>query len=224
VDGTRIVLVRHGESMAQERRVVGGHVGCTGLSDLGRRQAAALAERLAATAELKPAALYSSIMPRAVETATIIAGALGGHEIVQECDFCEHHPGEGDGLSYEEFDRRWPVPPAWDPELRRDPGGETWSEMAARVARGLDAVVARHPGETVVVACHGGVIVHSMVRWLRLGLDGATDRAWMNPVNTSLTEWRFGRNPFRSDGSPVELVRFNDHAHLVALAPAGRDY
>jgi probable phosphoglycerate mutase len=218
VDGTRIVLVRHGESMAQTRRVVGGHAGCTGLSDLGRRQAAALAERLAATVELKPVALYASVMPRAVETATIIAGALGGLDVVQECDFCEHHPGEGDGLSYEEYDRRWPVTEPWDAETRRDPGGETWSEMAARVARGLDVVVARYPGETVVVACHGGVVVHSMVRWFGLGLDGAADRAWMNPVNTSLTEWRFGPNPFRRGGTGVELVRFNDHSHLAGLA------
>jgi probable phosphoglycerate mutase len=219
MEGTRIVLIRHGESAAQQRRIVGGHKGCAGLSDLGRRQAAALADRLKASGELADvSALYASVMPRAVQTAQIIAPALGGPEVVQDCDFCEHHPGEGDGLSYEEFDRRWPAPQPWDPDLPRDPGGETWAGMAARVARGLDAVVERHAGQTVVVACHGGVIIHAMIRWLHLDRGGALDRAWLDPVNTSLTEWRFARNPFRPVTAALQLVRFNDHAHLAGLA------
>jgi probable phosphoglycerate mutase len=144
---------------------------------------------------------------------------------VQDCDFCEHHPGEGDGLTYEEFDRRWPVPEHWRADTRRDPGGETWAEMAARVARGLDAVVARHPGATVVVVCHGGVIVHSLIRWLQLvpfedGDGDGARRAWLDPANTSLTEWRFGSDPYGFLGgrAPLSLVRFNDHAHLMAGA------
>ena len=224
MDGTRIVLVRHGESRAQERRIVGGHIGCEGLSDLGRRQAAALRDRLAATGELGTViAVYTSLMPRAVETAGILAPALGAPDAVQDCDFCEHHPGEGDGLTYDEFDRRWPVSLPWDPDARRDPGGETWTEMAARVARGLDGVVARHPGSTVVVVCHGGVVVHSMLRWLGLpsvtGEDGDAGRVWLDPVNTSLTEWRFGPSPlpFHAGALGVSLVRFNDHAHLSSV-------
>jgi 2,3-bisphosphoglycerate-dependent phosphoglycerate mutase len=70
MEGTRIVLVRHGESLAQELGILGGHTGCTGLSTRGRRQAGALRERLASTGELAgAAALYASVMPRAIETA-----------------------------------------------------------------------------------------------------------------------------------------------------------
>jgi probable phosphoglycerate mutase len=218
VEGTRIVLVRHGESRAQELRIVGGHKGCVGLSDLGRRQVGALADRLRRTGELEGAvALYSSVMPRAVETAAILADALPVDDVREECDFCEHHPGEGDGLAWTEYDERYPAPDVWDPHLRRDPGGETWAEMAERVARGLDALVERHPGETVVVACHGGVVVQSMFRWLALDAGGGGERAWMNPMNASLTEWRFGANPFDRSTLPIELVRFNDHAHLVDI-------
>lgn len=197
--------------------MVGGHQGCTGLSDRGRRQVTALADRLRDPAELGDvAAIYSSVMPRAVETGSILADALGLDDLREECDFCEHHPGEGDGLEWEEYDRRYPAPSAWDPDLRRDPGGETWTEMAARVARGLDALVERHPGSTVVVACHGGVVVQSMLRWLHLDPAGA-HRAWMSPENASLTEWRFAANPFSKSTLPIELVRFNDHAHLVGM-------
>jgi probable phosphoglycerate mutase len=217
VDGTRIVLVRHGESRAQELRIVGGHKGCAGLSARGRKQVEALADRLRRTGELEgTSALYSSVMPRAVETAGILAGALGFDDVREECDFCEHHPGEGDGLGWDEYERLYPMAETWDPHARRDPGGETWAEMAERVARGLDAVLERHPGQTVVVACHGGVVIQSMFRWL--GLDpGGGERAWLSPANSSMTEWRFGTNPYFKTTLPIELVRFNDHAHLVDL-------
>jgi len=211
---TRIVLVRHGESRAQQERFVGGHTGCTGLSDRGRRQVEALRDRLLASGELAGAtALYSSVMARAVETARILAPALGHLEPEQDCDFCESHPGEGDGLPWTEYDQRWPRPRTWTPDTRRDPGGETFAEMGARVAGRLDRLIERHPGETVVVACHGGVVVHSVLRWF--GMDGiGRDRAWLDPVNASVTEWRLAENPYWPDTLGIELVRFNDRAHL----------
>ena len=226
MEETRIVLVRHGQSLAQQHRVIGGHRGCKGLSDRGRAQVEALRDRLADSGELAGAsALYSSVMARAAETADILAPALtglGGSDVRRECDFCESHPGEGDGLEVDEYDRRWPFPETWTVDTRRDPGGETFQEMSERVRRGLDALIERHRGETIVVACHGGVVVHSMLRWLGIDPAGMSTRAWLNPVNSSLTEWRIASRPWW--GTPVELVRFNDHAHLHgALAPRRRN-
>jgi broad specificity phosphatase PhoE len=217
MDGTRIVMVRHGESLAQELRIVGGHKGCQGLSRRGRAQVEALRDRLAGTRELgDEAVLYASVMARAVETASILAPVLGAVEIRQDCDLCEHHPGEGDGLPWEEFDERYPRPDGgrWDPDFRRDPGGETWNEMATRVAAAIDRLVERHAGGTVVVACHGGVIVQAMVRFLAMAPE-AEERAWFSPENASITEWRRAVNPYRGGTLDWELVRFNDHAHLV---------
>jgi probable phosphoglycerate mutase len=197
VGQTRIVLVRHGESKAQEGRFVGGHSGCTGLSDLGVRQVTALRDRLAGSGELAGAtALYASILPRAVQTAEIIAPALGDLEIRSE----------------DEFERRWPWPGEWTPEMRRDPGSESFADMRARVSARLDALIQAHPDETVVVACHGGVVLHSVFRWLELEPMGSRTRAWLDPVNSSVTEWRIGEH--RDWRSRVELVRFNDHGHL----------
>lgn len=214
-EGTRIVLVRHGESRAQELGILGGHVGCQGLSDTGRAQATALRDRLAASGELAGAsALYSSIMPRAVETASIIAPALGGLEVRSECDFCEGHPGEADGITWAELDERFPSD-GWDADSRRAPGWETWREMGDRVKTALDGLVERHPGETIVVACHGGVVVHSMLHFLSLDEQSAPKRAWLDATNTSLTEFRFGPNPYLKHTLPVQLVRFNDAAHLA---------
>jgi probable phosphoglycerate mutase len=219
MEGTRIVLIRHGESRAQELGILGGHNGCTGLSDLGRSQIALLFDRLASTDELAGAsALYTSLMPRAIETAEILAPALGGLEVRSECDFCEGHPGEADGLTWAELDERYPVAPGWNGNTKRAPGWETWVEMSNRVAGALESLVERHPGETVVIACHGGVVVHSMIQYLSLDLGGGSVRAWFAPDNSSLTEFRFAKNPFDDESTmPVQLVRYNDHAHLGAL-------
>ena len=214
-EGTRIVLVRHGESRAQELGVLGGHSGCQGLSSLGRSQAETLRDRLQASDELAGASvLYASVMPRAIETAEIIAPALGGLEVRPECGFCEGHLGEADGLTWAELDERYPAD-EWDADSRRAPGWETWREMGDRVSAALAGLVARHPGETVVVACHGGVVVHSMLHFLSLDTVATESRAWISPSNTSITEWRFAANPYQKGTLPVELVRFNDVAHLA---------
>ena len=218
MEGTRIVLIRHGESRAQELGVLGGHSGCTGLSDLGREQVFRLRDRLADTGELAGAsALYSSVMPRAIETAEILSPALGDLEVQRECDFCEGHPGEADGLTWTELAERYPVEPGWNGNTTRAPGWETWFEMGERVSQALEALVDRHPGETVVIACHGGVVAHSMLHYLGLDLGGGGSRAWIAPDNSSLTEFRFAPNPYEKSTLPVQLVRYNDHAHLGAL-------
>ena len=214
---TRVVLVRHGESVATVERVVGGHKGCTGLSARGGRQVELLANRLVSGGELAGAsAVYSSILPRALETADGIAGALGLSDVRADCRFCELHPGEADGMAWEEAVRRFR--PDYRPgdrtlQDRMAPGAESWAEMVDRVRDRLDELVADHAGSTVVVACHGGVVLSSMLSFLGLAAGGIGRSALDPPENTSLTEWTHEEGGWT-------LVRYNDHAHLV-LDPAG---
>src|SRR5687768_8490245 len=102
---TRLVLVRHGEAQSFVDGVIGGATGCSGLSDLGRRQATALHDRLARTNELADAmAIYTSTLPRAIETADLIAPAVGEHARSSTCELCELHVDERlDGRPFEEF-------------------------------------------------------------------------------------------------------------------------
>ena len=75
--GTRLLMIRHGESRANADGVAGGPLGDGGLTELGRRQARALAERLAMSRELDAAsAFYTSTLPRAIETGEIVARSL----------------------------------------------------------------------------------------------------------------------------------------------------
>jgi broad specificity phosphatase PhoE len=206
---TQLVIIRHGQSNANVSGLLSGHDTCTGLSDLGKQQAARLRDRLARTRELAPTdAIYTSILPRAIETAAIIAPALGGPAPIAECDWCEIHAGEAEGLTYEEFQKRFPaIGHPDDPFLRRIPGGETWAEFSARVGGRLQRVAHEHPGMRVVVVGHGGTVGASFVALgdLSIGQSIAITR---DTINSSITEWRHTQHGWR-------LIRYNDAAHLL---------
>jgi probable phosphoglycerate mutase len=213
---TRLVLIRHGESRATVDQVVGGPTGCTGLSEGGARQCEALRDRLARTGELAGAgALLTSVLPRAVETAQIIGPALGFElgDIVQDCDLCELHPGEADGLTWTEFGEKYGDPEmALNPYAALSPGGESLAAFHLRAGRALAQVVTEYEGQTVVVATHGGGVAVSMV--LFLGQPGYGAAAELPTANTSITEWA---RPGPA-GAPWSLIRYNDAAHLLGAA------
>lgn len=224
---TRLVLIRHGESRSTVDRVVGGHEGCGGLTDRGVLQAKALYERLARTGELAGAtALLTSILPRAVQTAEIIAPALGDASrgaltAEQRCELCEIHPGKGDGLTWEEFTARYRPEglASGNPYVAMAPEGESWAGFFVRVGEALLRAAADHPGETVVVVCHGGVIEGAFATLGNLALRRPFD---VRIENTSLTVWSY--HPADGDlGNPGHrlarwrLDRFNDTAHLAGL-------
>ena len=188
-----------------------GHSACRGLSDLGRSQAVALRDRLAATGELGTVdVVYTSILERAIETTAILGPVLGGVTPQQECDWCEIHPGEAEGLTWPEYREKYPwAGDAGNPFLRRAPGSESWAEFYVRAGGRLRRIADEHPGQRVVVVCHGGIIGASFVALGNLPLrDG--NSFTHETTNTSLTEWRLS-------GADWRLVRYNDAAHLATL-------
>lgn len=209
---TRIVLVRHGESLATVNRVIGGPRTCQGLSPLGRLQAMRLATRLAESAELEVDALYSSAFPRARETADLLTGALR-REVIVDAGFGEHDPGPVcDGLSYDEFVRRYGAPD-WesDPYAVTFPGGETVAQFQYRVWSAISELLDRHRGESVVVVCHGGVIDTVLRGALRCPPTGIFELFTTNASMTELLTVSPGR---------WRLLRYNDAAHLSGLETA----
>ena len=207
---TRLILIRHGQAMAHLEQRVMSH-NCEGLSPYGRDQAAALRDRLCRTGELCSAtALYASLMRRAHETAEIIAPGIGAGslELRTDCGFCEQHHGEGDGLTWEEYEARFGTFEDWDDRLRRRaPGSETLDEVIGRVGKTLGGVIDAHAGETVVVVCHGGVVASVMEALC--GVRYAQVTRFVD--NTAMTE-------FEQDGhGKWWLVRFNDAAHLAEV-------
>lgn len=207
----RLVLVRHGDAFAGFSGVIGGERGCTGLTPLGRLQAEALRDRLASTERIRADVLLASTLPRAVETAEIIAPGLGIETFARACDLCEVHTGEADGLEWAEYGLRYG---SFDMEVEPDrvfaPQGESWNSFHERVAQLLQRVVREFEGQTVVAVCHAGVIMASMR--LLLGMPRTSAGARLQPSNTGLTEWEYD----------VQLDRwtlhcFNDADHLGSV-------
>lgn len=210
---TTVVLVRHGESNATVSRSIGGPRTCTGLSELGRRQCERLAARLAEGGELVGSQLYASHYQRAIETAELLAPALGGPEVQVDDGFGEHDPGpDCDGLTFDRFLEQYGVPD-WegDPYGITFPGGETLAELHFRVGAALERIVSRHRGESIVVCCHGGVVNAAMRHALRAPTTGDFDLLTSNTSLTELVAVRPGR---------WRLLRYNDTAHLQGLRTA----
>jgi probable phosphoglycerate mutase len=214
---TRLVLIRHGESQVYVDGLVGGLATCNGLSDLGRRQAAALRDRLAATEELGAVdALIASTLPRARETAQIISPALGDLPVLEDEGLCELHPGEADGLSYDDFIATYGFRDMEaDPHLEISPGGESLTVFHDRVGTTLRRVARAHDSQTVVIACHGGVVDVALRSLLNLPMAGGFA---LQTENTSLTEFAIVPPTETRPLPRWRLVRYNDAAHLAGLA------
>jgi probable phosphoglycerate mutase len=216
VSQTRLVLVRHGESRATVERFLGGPRSCTGLTDFGRQQAHALRERLLTGHDVTATAIYASNFPRAIETASIVAPALGSLSVTVDSGWGEHDPGpDCDGMSYAEFIERFGTPKWDDLHANVFPGGETVGQFQDRVMETLQRTVRNNEGGTVLVSCHGGVIDSVLRHTLHMHPVGKFE---LSTINTSLTEL------LHIQGSKWRLVRYNDAAHLNGLSqPSPRE-
>lgn len=160
-------LLRHGEHVLRGR-VLAGRTPGVGLSGRGRAEIAAVAERLA---EERVAALCSSPLQRARETAEIVAGRLDlpieYREDVIELDF-----GEWTGLTFDAVrtDERWRL---WSTcrSIATVPGGESMRQVQERVVKALFELHQAHPDGTVVVVSHGDVIRAALLFALGMPLD-----------------------------------------------------
>jgi probable phosphoglycerate mutase len=209
----RLFLVRHGHAYAGFQGIIGGPRGCAGLTERGRGQAVALRDHLAASGRVHADVLLSSVIPRAIETAEIIAPGLGIETFARECDLCEVHTGVADGLEWAEWGRRYG---SFDMEAEPDrafaPEGESWNSFHVRVHDVLGRLARDYEGCTVVAVCHAGVI-QAALRIL-LGIDRLTGTR-VAPTNTGLSELEWEPLPGR-----WTLHTFNEAVHLLAGTPA----
>jgi broad specificity phosphatase PhoE len=177
-----LILVRHGETVHNVARITQGWSDSE-LSELGREQVQRLAERLAA---LKPTALYSSTLGRALSTARAIADATG-LDIIPMDDLREMNYGRWEGRAFldirredEEIYKRWIVD-----EDCRCPEGESHSDVRLRLERAFEQVSSEQVNsERAVVVAHGTAIRIAAMALLQLPLMGALrlaqDNAAMN--------------------------------------------
>ena len=201
-----LLLVRHGQQQA-----VSGVIGqLSPLSELGRRQAAVLAEALASGP--KVAALYSSPLLRASQTAEAIGARLSLKPLL-EARLTEFELGV---QPLEQLaDRRDLL--LW---RSQDAGadGETLGSFCRRVGDCFDEISRRHLAQRVAVVAHAGTI-DAAVRW---ALDIGPESPWQHEVEVqhgSITEIEFWPRGRLEGGSPRYAVmrRLNHTVHLGDL-------
>src|SRR3989442_4563676 len=201
-----VLLVRHGVTPAPGRLLPGRRRGLH-LSEEGRRQAEALAVRLAAVPKL--AAIYSSPLERARETAAPLAKARGMAVRVEpgmlECDF-----GAWTGGSL----RRLAKKPEWrvvqaHPSGFRFPGGESFLEMQTRTSDTVRRLAERHRGGAIVAVSHADPIKAVVTQALGAHLDHF-QRLMIAPASVTAVA-------FRAEGTTVLTVNSID-GDLASLA------
>jgi 2,3-bisphosphoglycerate-dependent phosphoglycerate mutase len=143
---TRIILARHGETDWNRERRWQGHSDRP-LNDTGREQAEALAAQLA---DEPIAAVYSSDLMRAYETARIVSERLG-LDVVTVPGLRERRFGSWEGLQDVDVERLFPG-------INGPPDGESRAEMLDRVLDSLESIAQANPDRTVLVVSHGGPI------------------------------------------------------------------
>ncbi|MDF2631217.1 MAG: phosphoglycerate mutase family protein [Symbiobacteriaceae bacterium] len=204
----RLLICRHGESTADlPPRCIEGSADFP-LSDLGMRQAAALAAWLGA--RYQPGRILSSPLMRARQTAEAISAATNA-PLQLESRLAERSSGRIAGLRPDEADRLFPVKQHPVPINHRPPGGESYLDLYSRVAHlwcELHHDTA-HDGQTLLLVSHGGAI--SALMQAALGLPPSVTGPAFPTDDTGLHELQF------EPGGRVRLTRFNYTVHTEGL-------
>ena len=200
---TTLIVIRHGETLwNRERRMQG--ITDTPLSDVGRAQAHAVGRRLA---DRGVAALYSSDLSRARDTATIVGGYTK-QDVVTDARLQERRFGIFEGLLAAEIQSRYPEEHARfdsrDPDYQV-PGGESAREFTRRCLGCLAEIAGRHRGAEVVVVSHG-LVLDSLYRAAH-GLDHGAPRP-VPLINASVNLFVYGADAWR-------LEAWGDVSHLA---------
>lgn len=216
---TEIYLIRHADALPGADEVSEGGYDDQALSDLGRRQAAALGERLR---QIELAAVYSSPIGRARETAAYVAQAQGLETRIEpdlrEIALGHVGPDLGASLPADELAealkarlREIALVAIRTGRWESIPGSEPSADLRRRVVAALDRIVAAHAGRRVAAVSHGGAINAYFAALLGIERD-----YFFPAANTSISVARV-------KGERRMVFSLNDIAHLMRGGLLGFD-
>ncbi len=199
---TVTALLRHGQTPMSVQKRYAGRTDAP-LTEVGAQQAAAAAKRLASAGL---GVIVTSPLLRTVQPAQAVA-AVTGAAVVTDDGFRETDFGAWEGLTFAEVRERWPAEiSAWlaDPDVA-PPGGESFTDVSARVTEALDRVLAARAGQTVLIVSHVTPI-KMLVTAALLAPPAALYRMHLDVAALCEIDWY-------ADG-PAVLRSFNDTSHL----------
>lgn len=203
---TRIILVRHGKSVANDHNMFAGHLDVD-LHELGAKQARLTAEYIAEN--FKVDRVIASDLKRAFYTGKIIADRLG-LGITPDSGFREIEAGEWDGKLFDDLPRLFPEDfEKWKTDIgnSRCTGGETVRELSKRIMTNLNRVACENEGKTVVIASHATPI-RCVGTLLRGDISEMNCVPW--PTNASVTTVIF-----ENDKWTLEKYSVDEHLREV---------
>lgn len=203
MDATRIIAVRHGETAWNVDTRLQGHLDIE-LNDRGQWQVRRLAQALA---HEPIAAVYSSDLARAWQTAQAIAGSHG-LQVHPEPRLRERAFGHFEGRTFLDIQRELPEQAErWrrrDPDFAPAGGGESLLQFRARVTEAVAELAARHPAALVVLVAHGGVM--DLLYRAATGQELQAPRTWqLGNAHINRMLWT---------GQALTLVGWADDTHL----------
>lgn len=202
---TRIFAIRHGETAWNRETRIQGQLDIP-LNGLGEAQARRLGAALAGEAI---DAIYASDLARTRQTAEAVAATTGA-AVTLDARLRERAFGSFEGLTWQEIAERWPEQSErWrrrDLEFSAD-GGETLPVFYARCVTAVQEIAQAHPGQTIAIVAHGGVMDCLYRAASRLPLHAA--RSW------TLGNATINRLLYSAEG--LTLVGWNDDFHLEGV-------
>lgn len=202
------MFVRHGTTPTTGKLLPGRAKGLH-LAPSGVEQAEAVALRIAELGS-RVAAIYSSPLERARETAAPIAKALG-LKVVTDKDLLECDFGDWTGKKLDDLRKL----PAWDhvqrsPSTFRFPHGESIREMQSRIEVATARYLASHAGKVVIAVSHADPIKAALADALGVHLD-QFQRFSVNTCSVSAVQYR---------GDGAQVLAMNITGSLSEVAPA----
>ncbi len=210
---SELIIVRHGEAFCNVRGIVGGVMGCTGLTDRGRRQAWLLGLRLADElgSDDEGPRIFTSPRKRAMETASVVARHLSQSVEVLNGLRDPDYGDDADGRSWAKLVAKLRIHPDLRPDVPLVKGGEAWASYVPRVGQAISSLLAAHPNNRILIVGHGETVraVHHYFSGQPVDVPAPFKLA-VN--NASITSWRL-----IPDVSPPrwELLRHNDWHHTA---------
>lgn len=204
---TKFILVRHGQSKANEGGYLAG-VTDVPLSSLGEKQAKAASEYILNKYTVD--VIYSSPLERACNTVKGVADALN-LPIIKDDKLMELDFGDLEGLTLEDIKinhdneySRW----AKDPGVFVPQGGEPMTHLQERVVEKLKEIAEIEGEKTVLIGSHSSVIRALQCYVQKLPLTKMKNTPWV--VNASIAEFNF-------DGEDFYIIKYGFDGHLLNI-------
>ena len=207
---TRLILVRHGQSLANANNLFAGHSDFD-LSEFGHKQAACAASYLAQHETIDH--IYASDLLRAYHTATPIGEALG-LPVIKDTGLREIFAGEWESLSFSTIAETYPEEfHVWreDYSHARPVGGESTAEVYERIVPHVCALAERHNGECLLLATHATVVraFDAFARGLTKDETGKISFAYNASINI-----------YAYENGKASIIRSNIVDHLDGMVTA----